>query len=162
MPGLGGSGPAYRGRAGLEPRRPKRNQAPFGVPRLQEPPPYSWTTLRPTRASVPQTTPVCAAPSASDTFLTVSILIGLPWSPGLTPETARSYSAPGLRPRSAAFAPRSARLVMRRSPRSFRSPLQDGQAPGLQAGGATFSFPSPHPLPPPPVPSSLRGDWTPG
>lgn len=57
-----GFGPASRGRAGLEPRRPKRNQAPLGVPRLQEPPPYSRTTLRPTRASVPQTTPYLCSP----------------------------------------------------------------------------------------------------
>lgn len=59
------------------------------------------------------------------------------------PEPARSYPAPGLRPRSAAFAPRSARLVMRRSPRSFRSPLWDHHAPGLQTGGATLSLPHP-------------------
>lgn len=70
-----GSGLACSGRAGLEPRQPERNQAPLRVPRLQEPPPYFWTTLRPTRAAVPQTTPICAAPDPLDTSSGGSVLI---------------------------------------------------------------------------------------
>ena len=150
---------ACSGRAGLEPRQPERNQAPLRVPRLQEPPPYSWTTLRPTRAAVPQTTPICAAPDPLDTSSGGSLLIR-----PLRPQASFREPAPppGLRPRSAAFAPRSARLVMRRSPRSFRSRRRDDHAPGLRTRGATFSLPLPPPAASPPRSPGGRGSGTEG
>ena len=92
------------------------------------------------------------------------ILRGLPPHPpapsaGLIP---RARPAPGLRPRSAAFAPRSARLVMRRSPRSFRSRRRDDHAPGLRTRGATFSLPLPPPAASPPRSPGGRGSGTEG